>query len=64
VIAICHVAFEDLGLLEPLLEELAVIASFSIASEHKQFKLTDTMPASIYLSWYRCSLPYYAQQIP
>jgi hypothetical protein len=57
VTAFCHIAFEDLGLPEPLLENLVVITGFSIAPEHKQFKLTDTMPASIYLSWYRCSLP-------
>jgi len=31
VTAIRHVAFEDLGLLEPLLKELAVMAGFSIA---------------------------------
>jgi len=57
VTAICHVAFEDLGLLEPLLKELAVIAGFSIAPEHTPFKLTDTMPVSIFLSWHCHFLP-------
>jgi hypothetical protein len=64
VTAFCHVAFEDLGLLEPLLENLVVITGFSIAPEHTQFKLPDTMPNLIVLSCYRCYLPCYTQQIP
>lgn len=61
VTAIRHVSFEDLDMLEPLLENLAVIAGFSTAPEHPQFKFPDTMPNSIFISWYRCFLPYYAQ---
>jgi len=64
VTAIRRVAVEDLDIPKPLLENLVDIAGFSTAPVHTQFKLPDTMPASIYLSWYRCSLPCYAQEIP
>lgn len=64
VTAIRHVAFEDLGLLEPLLGNFAVIAGFSTAPEYTQFKFPNTMPNSIALSWYRQLLPCQAQEIP
>lgn len=51
VTAIRHVAFEDLSLLEPLLEKLAVVTGFSTAPGHSQFTFPDTMPVSIFLSW-------------
>ncbi len=64
VTAIRHAAFEDLDMLAHPLENLAVIAGFSNAPEHTQFKFPNTMPNSIALSWYRCFLPCYAQHIP
>jgi len=45
-------------------EAMLFIASFRIAREQPQRKLTDTMTASICLSWYRCFLRYSAQKIP
>jgi hypothetical protein len=35
--------------------------SFRIDPEHTQFKFSDTIPTSIFLSWYRCFLPCYTQ---
>lgn len=61
VTAIRHVAFEDLSLLEPLLEKLAVITGFSTAPGHSQFTFPDTMRVSIFLSWYRCFPPCWTQ---
>ena len=41
---------------------LESLAGFRTAPEHSQLKRSDTMPASIYLSWHRRFLPCYTQK--